>query len=79
VLDPRRPVTVIVEEERADSGAVVPVLTVFLTNRECPWRCVMCDLWKKYARGVGAARGNPHQMDVALAVEGATTAPQVKL
>jgi radical SAM enzyme (TIGR01210 family) len=27
-------------------GRVAPVLTVFLTNRECPWRCVMCDLWR---------------------------------
>ena len=22
------------------------VATVFLTGRECPWRCVMCDLWR---------------------------------
>jgi radical SAM enzyme (TIGR01210 family) len=22
------------------------VATVFLTGRECPWRCTMCDLWK---------------------------------
>lgn len=21
-------------------------LTVFLSNRECPWSCLMCDLWK---------------------------------
>ncbi len=20
--------------------------TIFLTNRECPWKCLMCDLWK---------------------------------
>jgi radical SAM enzyme (TIGR01210 family) len=25
---------------------VVPVATVLLTNRECPWKCVFCDLWK---------------------------------
>ena len=23
----------------------VDTATVFLTGRECPWRCVMCDLW----------------------------------
>lgn len=34
------------EDERAEDGAVVPVATVFLTNRECPWRCLMCDLWQ---------------------------------
>jgi radical SAM enzyme (TIGR01210 family) len=34
-----------VEDERAASGAIEPVATVFLTGRECPWRCAMCDLW----------------------------------
>ena len=24
----------------------IPVATIFLTNRECPWRCLMCDLWR---------------------------------
>lgn len=23
------------------------VVTVFLTGRECPWRCAMCDLWQQ--------------------------------
>ncbi len=23
-----------------------PVLTVLIANRECPWRCLMCDLWR---------------------------------
>jgi radical SAM enzyme (TIGR01210 family) len=36
----------IVEDERTADGAVVRVGTVFLTGRECPWRCVMCDLWR---------------------------------
>ena len=40
----------------AESGEVVPVATIFLTNRECPWRCLMCDLWKNTLAGAGAAR-----------------------
>ena len=44
--DPARPVHYLVEEECSSSGQVVPVATIFLTNRECPWRCLMCDLWK---------------------------------
>jgi hypothetical protein len=40
-LDPRRAHGAFVEEE---DGA--RVATLLLTNRECPWRCVMCDLWK---------------------------------
>jgi archaeosine synthase beta-subunit len=46
-LDARRPHTFFVEDEASPSGEVVPVATVFLTNRECPWRCVMCDLWRR--------------------------------
>jgi archaeosine synthase beta-subunit len=46
VRDPWRHQGVIVEEERAADGAIARVATVFLTGRECPWRCVMCDLWR---------------------------------
>jgi archaeosine synthase beta-subunit len=35
-----------IEPERAADGIVRPVLTVLLRSRECPWRCLMCDLWK---------------------------------
>lgn len=34
------------EKERDDSGKLSQVATIFLTNRECPWKCFMCDLWK---------------------------------
>jgi archaeosine synthase beta-subunit len=49
---PRNPVSAdwpyayLVEQEPADDGRVVSVATLFLTNRECPFRCLMCDLWK---------------------------------
>jgi len=35
-----------VEQERTANGQVESVATVFLTNRECPFTCLMCDLWK---------------------------------
>jgi hypothetical protein len=35
-----------VEWEMGPRGEAVPVATIFLTNRECPYRCVMCDLWR---------------------------------
>jgi radical SAM enzyme (TIGR01210 family) len=44
--DPWRHQGVIVEDERAGDGSIARVATVFLTGRECPWRCVMCDLWR---------------------------------
>lgn len=34
------------EEELTEDGRIAKVATVFLTNRECPWKCVMCDLWR---------------------------------
>jgi archaeosine synthase beta-subunit len=45
-LNPRQPYAFLVEDELAASGELVPVATIFLTNRECPWHCLMCDLWR---------------------------------
>ncbi len=41
----------LLEEESDASGSPVPIATVFLTNRECPWRCLMCDLWQNTLPG----------------------------
>ena len=45
-LDPWRSQGLLVEDERAADGTVARVATLFLTGRECPWRCAMCDLWQ---------------------------------
>lgn len=44
--DPKRPYAYLVEPECNGRGEIVDVATLFLTNRECPYRCLMCDLWK---------------------------------
>jgi radical SAM enzyme (TIGR01210 family) len=44
--DPWAPHGIFLEKERLDSGMVVDSGVVLLTNKECPWRCLMCDLWK---------------------------------
>jgi archaeosine synthase beta-subunit len=46
LVDPRRAYATAWEEEPDESGTLVPTSVVFLTNRECPFRCLMCDLWK---------------------------------
>ena len=46
VVSADRPYAYMVEPEAAPGGGVVDVATLFLTNRECPFRCLMCDLWK---------------------------------
>lgn len=66
-LDPLRPYAFLVEEEPDPNGAVLPVATIFLTNRECPWRCVMCDLWRNTLAGSTPAGAIPAQIDFALA------------
>lgn len=45
-VSPTQPYAFLVEPERSADGEVVDVATIFLTNRECPYRCLMCDLWK---------------------------------
>ncbi len=45
-VDPSRPYAFLVEPERTRAGTIADTAVVFLTNRECPFRCLMCDLWK---------------------------------
>jgi radical SAM enzyme (TIGR01210 family) len=45
-VDPARPYAFLVEPERTKEGLIEDSAVVFLTNRECPFHCLMCDLWK---------------------------------
>ncbi|PYK97060.1 MAG: hypothetical protein DME19_17605, partial [Verrucomicrobia bacterium] len=65
-VGPRRPYAFLAEAERAESGEVVSVAAIFLTNRECPWRCLMCDLWKNTLTETVPAGAIPAQIDYAL-------------
>ncbi len=64
--DPYLPYQYFVEEECANSGAVEPVATIFLTNRECPFRCLMCDLWRNTLSETVPLGAIPAQVDHAL-------------
>ncbi len=43
--DPSRPYSWSVEKERTREGKIEDTGTIFLTNKECPFTCLMCDLW----------------------------------
>ena len=65
--DPWRHQGLIVEDERAANGTIDRFATVFLTGRECPWRCAMCDLWKHTTAGDTPAGSIPAQISAARA------------
>ena len=45
-VDHNRPYAWLVEKERSLSGIIEDTAIIFLTNKECPFKCLMCDLWK---------------------------------
>ena len=65
-VDPSRPYAFLVETERSPAGRLEPVATLFLTNRECPFRCAMCDLWRNTTDDSVPLGAIPGQIDYAL-------------
>jgi radical SAM enzyme (TIGR01210 family) len=61
-----RPYAFLVESEATGQGGVADVATIFLTNRECPFRCLMCDLWKNTLETSVAPGQIPEQIRWAL-------------
>ncbi len=45
-VNPKRPYAWLVEKERTITGEIEDYAIIFLTNRECPFHCLMCDLWR---------------------------------
>ncbi len=65
-VDPQRPCAFLVEPERTTRGTVEDTATIFLTNRECPFRGLMCDLWENTTDATVPAGSVPAQIDYAL-------------
>ncbi len=65
-LDPGRPYAWLLEKELDADGRLVNGLTIFLTNKECPWRCLMCDLWQNTLDETVPAGAIAAQIDFAL-------------
>ena len=72
-----KPYAFLVEEERFATGEIGSVATIFLTNRECPWHCAMCDLWRNTLTETVPRGAIPAQITYAL--DRLPTARQIKL
>ena len=77
LLDPLRAHAATWEEEPDSSGRPAPTAVVFITNNECPFHCVMCDLWVQTLDTRVPRGAIPHQIREACAA--LPTATQIKL
>lgn len=75
--DPRQPYAYFWEEERDAGGQQAATATLFLTNKECPYRCLMCDLWQDTLDTRVPVGAIPSQ--IAYALERLPAARQIKL
>jgi len=65
-VDPGLPYHFFVEQEYIREGRIGDFAVILLTNRECPFRCVMCDLWKNTTDEPVRPGNIPDQIDYAL-------------
>lgn len=65
------------EFEPSSAGQPVETSTLFLTNRECPFRCLMCDLWQNTTNEIVSVGSIPRQIRYAL--DRLPAARQIKL
>jgi radical SAM enzyme (TIGR01210 family) len=65
-LDSSKPYHYLHEEEVQYDGSLKSVNTIFLTNKECPFKCVMCDLWRHTLDEPTPVSAIPKQIDYAL-------------
>ncbi len=65
-VDPYKPYHFLVEKERTLSGKIEDVITLFLTNKECRFKCLMCDLWKNTTNTPVPPGAIPRQIEWAL-------------
>lgn len=65
-VDPYAPYLWLNEEEVQLDGKLKSVNTIFLTNRECSFKCVMCDLWRHTLDEPTPKGAIPAQIEFAL-------------
>ncbi len=65
-VNPQKPYAWLIEKEHSQFGIIVDVGIIFLTNRECPFHCLMCDLWKNTTDEIVPIGAIPNQIKWAL-------------
>ena len=85
-VDPAKPYAFFVEPEaicHGGHGSLEDVATIFTTNPECPFRCLVCDLWKYTTPRSTVAASVADQVEWALArladANSGNHAPHVKI
>lgn len=66
-IDPLRPYAWLRETEMNGSGELESYTTLFLSNAECPFRCLMCDLWRNTTDQPVPLGAIPQQIEFGLA------------
>lgn len=54
------------DQEPDETGVLVRTAAVLLTGRQCPWSCVMCDLWQHTLEHDTPAGAIPRQVELAV-------------
>ncbi len=65
-VDPYKPYAYFIEKERTVTGTIEDVTIILLTNSECPFHCLMCDLWKNTGNEPTPEAAIPAQIEFAL-------------
>ena len=65
-MDLSRPYLFLHEQEPGADGTLRNVNTIFLTNKECLFKCTMCDLWRHTTDGPTPEGAIPEQIRFAL-------------
>jgi radical SAM enzyme (TIGR01210 family) len=66
LLNPDIPYHFLHEKEPGANGTLQKVNTIFLTGKECSFKCLMCDLWKNTLTGPAPPGAVLKQIDFAL-------------
>ena len=75
-VDPFKPYGWLVEKERTASGTIEDTGIIFLTNRECAFHCLMCDLWKNTTDNTVPVGAIPAQIEFALETDAGIETPE---